>query len=158
MAFPSMPLAFANATAANVHTQLVTAIQTLANETPRDVSARAVDVVEMGEMVDATQFIDRIVPNVMGGVRNPMMPMQICVPGLPVRDANGDGVMDTFVGVRNNVPVCFDIYPRQNARVMPTDRPQVFKARIEVLGDGVTVLDTRDVYFLVPPRDPAPIG
>lgn len=153
-----MPLAFASATAANVHTQLVDAIRTLANETPRDVSARAVDVMEMGENVDATQFIDRIVPNVMGGVRDPVMPMRVCMGGLPVRDANMDGVMDTFVGVRNNVPVCFDIYPRQNTMVMPTDRPQLFKARIEVLGDGVTVLDTRDVYFLVPPRDPMPIG
>ncbi len=152
------PLAFSNATAANVHTELVNAIQILANETPRDVSARAVDVMEMGENVDATQFIDRIVPNVMGGVRDPLNPMRVCVGGLPVRDANMDGVMDTFVGVRNNVPVCFDIYPRTNTMVMPTDRPQLFKARIEVLGDGVTVLDTREVFFLVPPRDPAPIG
>ncbi|MDP3274603.1 MAG: hypothetical protein Q8Q09_05365 [Deltaproteobacteria bacterium] len=154
-----MPLIFPSATAANVHTQLVNAIQTLANEAPRDVSVRAVDVVEAGETVDATRFIDRIVPNTMGGARDPRMPMRVCVPGQMTRDANMDGVQDTFVAVRNNVPVCFDIYPKQNDFVMPTDRPQLFRARIEVVGDGVTVLDTRDVFFLVPPRDPSgPIG
>lgn len=36
---------------------------------------------------------------------------------------------------------------------MPATRePQMFKAVITVFGDGVTALDTRDVYFLVPPE------
>jgi hypothetical protein len=34
---------------------------------------------------------------------------------------------------------------------MPTADPQLFRAEVDVLGDGVTVLDTRTVYFLVPP-------
>jgi hypothetical protein len=47
--------------------------------------------------------------------------------------------------------VCFDIYPERNMTVPATDEPQVFKAYVDVIGDGITVLDTRDVYFLVPP-------
>ncbi len=39
-----------------------------------------------------------------------------------------------------------------NTTVMPTLDPQLFRARIDVLGDGFTPLDNRDVYFLVPPR------
>jgi hypothetical protein len=49
--------------------------------------------------------------------------------------------------------VCFDVIPRMNTTVMPTDMPQVFRAIIEVVGDGVTVLDEREVFFLVPPDD-----
>lgn len=33
----------------------------------------------------------------------------------------------------------------------PTTQPQMFMATIEVWGDGITMLDSRDVYFLVPP-------
>jgi hypothetical protein len=36
--------------------------------------------------------------------------------------------------------------------VPATDSPQLFKATITVFGDGITQLDQRDVYFLVPPR------
>ncbi len=43
-----------------------------------------------------------------------------------------------------------------NMTVMPTLDPQVFRARIAVIGDGATPLDTRDVFFLVPPRIPDP--
>jgi hypothetical protein len=40
---------------------------------------------------------------------------------------------------------------------MPTRSPQVFKALLTVRGDG-SPLDTRDVYFLVPPTIPMPGG
>ncbi len=29
--------------------------------------------------------------------------------------------------------------------------PQLFRAKVKVYGDGVTQLDERDVFFLVPP-------
>jgi len=41
-----------------------------------------------------------------------------------------------------------------NTTVEPTDEPQVFMAFIDVIGDYVTILDTREVYFLVPPETP----
>ncbi len=51
-------------------------------------------------------------------------------------------------------PVCFDIYPKMNVSVPGTGEPQLFKVYIDVYGDNVTVLDTREVYFLVPPSTP----
>ena len=45
----------------------------------------------------------------------------------------------------------FDIFAARNTTVPPTDTPQLFRAGVDVLGDGVTVLDTREVFFLVPP-------
>ncbi len=53
-------------------------------------------------------------------------------------------------------PVCFDIIPKVNATVMPTLVPQLFRARIDVIGDGFTPLDNPLIYFLVPPRIPDP--
>jgi hypothetical protein len=47
--------------------------------------------------------------------------------------------------------VCFDIYPKRNETVPATTEPQTFLCDIDVMGDGFTVLDTRQVYFLVPP-------
>ena len=43
-----------------------------------------------------------------------------------------------------------------NTTVMATTEPQLFKASIKVVGDGVTVLSTRSVFFLVPPEIPIP--
>ncbi|MBN1771011.1 MAG: hypothetical protein JXB32_07120, partial [Deltaproteobacteria bacterium] len=58
---------------------------------------------------------------------------------------------DVFPDVLPGTIVCFDIIPRENRSVPPTSEPQLFRGQVEVLGESVTVLDTRDVYFLVPP-------
>jgi hypothetical protein len=47
--------------------------------------------------------------------------------------------------------VCWRLVSKQNTTVMPTSAPQLFKATVTVYGDGITQLDQRDVYFLVPP-------
>ena len=47
--------------------------------------------------------------------------------------------------------VCFDVVVKTNVTVEPTEAPQLFRATVEVLGDGFTSLDERDVFFLVPP-------
>jgi hypothetical protein len=41
-----------------------------------------------------------------------------------------------------------------NETVPETGVPQLFKAYVDVVGDSVTVLDTREVFFLVPPSEP----
>ena len=46
------------------------------------------------------------------------------------------------------------VVSKQNTTVMPTDAPQLFRATVTVYGDGVTQLDQRDVFFLVPPKNP----
>ncbi len=149
-----VPLAYEIASdGTGLGTQVINAIQTLARQVPMDISARAVDVVEgPGDAVDATVFIDRLVPNTTDAVADPRSPTHICVPGLPLGDGDGDTVADDyFADVTPGTFVCFDIYPRENTTVPATDAPQLFRAQIEVLGNSSTVLDTRDVFFLVPP-------
>lgn len=57
-------------------------------------------------------------------------------------------VADSFTSVMGHV-VCFVVYPARNTTVPPTDEHQVFHARIQALGDGVAVLDSVDICFLV---------
>lgn len=130
-------------------TSVVDAIENAA-EVPIDVSARATDVMDPGETVDAVAaFVDYL------ETRTTAAPGLTCTTGFSTVDRpgiDGDSVPDTFENVRPGQPVCFDIVPRMNTTVMPTLDPQLFRARIDVLGDGFTPLDDRDVYFLVPPR------
>jgi hypothetical protein len=48
--------------------------------------------------------------------------------------------------------VCWKVVSKQNTTVPATDMPQLFRATVKVYGDGVTQLDERNVYFLVPPK------
>jgi hypothetical protein len=84
-------------------------------------------------------------------VSDPGDPSLVCVSGLSVEDTDGDTHPDMFPDLTPGTVVCFDIVPLMNTTVEPTDEPQLFMAAVDVIGNGVTVLDTRDVYFLVPP-------
>lgn len=133
--------------------QVVEAIETLAGNVPIDVSAIAADVDEgPSDTVDATIFIDYLEANSVGGVADPRDASRVCVGGLPAADTDGDTHPDTFSDVLPGTIVCFDIVALRNTSVMPAAQPQLFRAEIRVLGDSITVLDTRDVYFLVPPE------
>ena len=123
--------------------QVVNAIRALATNVPMAVSTRAVD--DDSDLVDATIFIDHIVPNTLGD------PFEGCEGGLAAEDTDIDGWDDTFTSVLPGTMVCFDIYVKMNETVEPIEEPQIYLCDIEVLGDGVTVLDTRVVYFLIPP-------
>jgi hypothetical protein len=76
---------------------------------------------------------------------------------LPV-DETLDGHPDYFPGVLPGNPVCFKIVPKRNVTVPATREPQMFKATIQVQGDRITILDERDVFFLVPPEVSIIIG
>ena len=78
----------------------------------------------------------------------------LCANMLDDIDTNGDAHDDKFLHVRTGTPVCWRVVSKQNTTVMPTDAPQLFRATISVYGDGVTQLDQRDVFFLVPPVNP----
>jgi hypothetical protein len=130
-------------------TEVVNAVGLLANGVPMDMSVVARDDITDG--VDATVFIDRIVPNTTGGVEDPLDPTIVCVGGLATADTDADTYADKFVDVLPGTPVCFDIIPAQNDTVPPAAEPKIYKAYVDVIGDDVTVLDTREVYFLVPP-------
>ena len=128
---------------------IVEAIWELAHTVPEPVYGRGRD--DPSDVVDATLFIDRIQPNVIGGVADPRDPSEICEGGLEVADTSGDGHPDEFTSVMPGTTVCLDIYPARNSIIPPTHEYQVFIAFIDVIGHDVTVLDTREVYFLVPP-------
>ena len=59
--------------------------------------------------------------------------------------------------VESGILVCFDITPvQQNTEVPETDVTQVFRAYVDVIGASTSLLDTREVYFVVPPEEPLP--
>ena len=123
------------------------AVEVLTSFTPLDIGATPVD--DPSDLVDAVAaFVQHIEAN-----PNADAP---CVNGLTVADTNADTINDTFIDVIPGTIVCFDVVPKMNITVEPTEEPQMFKATIVVTGDGVTTLDTREIFFLVPPeiKDP----
>ena len=129
---------------------VVTQISTLANETPIDISVVYED--DPADSVDSfAAFVDYIEANEAGDAARGCAPRA-------AEDTDGDGHPDTFRGVTPGTPVCFDIVVKQNDTVMPTTMPQLFRATLRVLGDGFTELDSRDIFFLVPPEIALPMG
>jgi hypothetical protein len=83
-----------------------------------------------------------------------LFPLFPCTTGLTTGDGNGDGHQDCFPTVFPGTGVCWDIVAKSNITVPSTEDAQIFRATIDVIGDGHTPLDTRDVFFLVPPVIP----
>ncbi|MGE0399846.1 MAG: hypothetical protein AB7T06_24235 [Kofleriaceae bacterium] len=136
------PLVF-NGSGASAASAIQTGILRLANGLPLDLDARTTD--DATDTVDAIgAFIDHLETQQLGTPE--------CASGLSAQDTNGDTFHDKFVGVRTGTPVCWKVVSKQNTTVPATDAPQMFRATVSVYGDGVTQLDTRDVYFLVPPK------
>jgi len=136
------PLVFDGANS-NADDAIENAIRTLANGIPLDISASPVD--DPGDAVDAvTEFVDHLETLQLGTA--------LCANGLTDTDTNSDGFPDEYVGVLPGTPVCWRLVPKHNTTVPPTTEPQLFRATIEVYGDNTTLLDTRDVFFLVPPE------
>jgi hypothetical protein len=134
---------------------IVDAVNTLVTAVPMDISAEKRD--DPADEFDATLLIDHVAPNPAGDIADPMDPTLICVGGLPTANIDSDPEQDVFTSVEPGTPVCFDITPvQQNTDVPATDETQVFRAYVDVIGAGSTVLDTREVYFVVPPEDPLP--
>jgi hypothetical protein len=128
---------------------IVDAVDALASRVLVEVAYQVRD--DPSDDVDATLFIDRIVPSTEAHP-NPGDPSESCVGGLDVADVSGDTVPDVFTAVLPGTNVCFDIRPAPNESVEATDYPQVFIAEVDVLADGITVLATRSVYFVVWPE------
>ena len=138
------------ASSSAVSANLITQIATLANQTPIDISIVYED--DLGDSVDSfAAFVDHIEANEAGDAARG------CAPRAG-EDTDGDGFSDTFRGVTPGSPICFDIVVKQNDTVMPTGMPQIFRATLHVLGDGFTELDSRDIFFLVPPEIALPSG
>ena len=137
-------------------TSIVDAVGALAKYAVLDIDARAANEpgnkTSKGAEVDAiASVLDRVVPN-----PNPSSASG-CVTGLATEDRLAkDTLDDTFVDVAPGQRVCFDVVAKRNATVESAQVPQLFRARIDLVGDGVTALDSRQVWFLVPPTPPKP--
>jgi len=138
------PLAFNIASnGTGLDSTVVDAVAELASGTPQDVSTRTENVPGNPDDFDATLFIKAIVP--VEGYRD-----GVAGTGYASKD------MTTFYGVIPGTIVEFAIDFWNDVR-MPADVSQVFVARIIVVGNGVTDLDSRNVYILVPPEGAGPI-
>jgi len=132
-----------NGGGSNASQAIENAIKLLANGLPLDLSATSVD--DPNDGVDAvTAFVDHLETLQLGTAQ--------CTDMLTDSDSNSDGFNDLYVQVPAGTPVCWKLVPKTNTSVMPTDQPQLFQATVEVYGDNITLLDERDVYFLVPPE------
>jgi hypothetical protein len=153
-AVEGVPLMFPIAsTGAGLSDAIVEAVDTLVTAVPIDISSEKRDAPDDG--VNAAALIVNVVPNVEGGVADPADPTLVCVGGLPTDDNDGDPEDDLFVDVPPGTPVCFDIVPIPKNETIPEEpEPQLYPAFVDVIGAYSALLDTRDVFFLVPPTVP----
>jgi hypothetical protein len=128
---------------------IVDAVEQLSRNVPIRVDAIPRD--DPTDAVDAVaEFIDYMETNTSGAT----VMGRVCTTGLTTGDGNGDGHPDYFPTVFPGTGVCWDIVAKSNVSVPSTEEAQIFRATIDVIGDGYTPLDTRDVFFLVPPVIP----
>jgi hypothetical protein len=131
---------------ADLGDQLVEAIRLFATAVPLHVSAVVRD--GEGDEVDALSFVERVEPT-EGRPSDPGDSRE-CTGGLQVEDEDGDGHPDAFVSILGPT-MCFGLVARPNETIVPGTGWKTFPAHVDVLADGVTVLDTREVVFCVPP-------
>ena len=141
---------------ANAGTALSCAVQAVGAYVPQDVDAWIINdpsnADPMGNPVDApTAFIDYIEVFMVDADTT-------CPAGYNVADSDGNGYNDKFVSILPGNPVCWKIFVKSNVTVQPATTPQMFMATVEVHGIGGALLDSRDVYFLVPPVIEGPGG
>lgn len=136
------PLVF-NGADAGAATAIGDGIRALARGVPLDMAAVAVDT--SGDAIDAvTAFVDHLETLQLGDA--------VCASGLLARDSNADSFLDEFVDISVGTPLCWKLVTKPNLTVPQLERPQLFRARVDVVGDGITVVDSRDIFFLVPPQ------
>lgn len=125
---------------------LVDAITQFTTNVPIRVDAVAENHPSNPDGVNAVDaFIQELVPNTSGAT----VEGRLCT---DLTTASG-GVMgyDFFPSVFPGTSVCFDVVPKPNQSVPATEEPQIFRARIRVIGNRETPLDEREALFLVPP-------
>jgi hypothetical protein len=94
----------------------------------------------------------RVVGDVHGFIRATIPRSAVPPAGSPaptVADLDGDSVFDSFVDVTPGTVVEFSVIAF-NDTVPQTDVDQVFMVTLQVIGDGVTVLDEKPVTIIVP--------
>lgn len=132
---------------------LVNAITQFTTNVPIRVDAIADNDPSNANGVDAAAaFIERLETNTSEST----VEGRVCT-NLTTGDDDGDGNPDHFPRVFPGTSVCFDVIPKANQSVPATEEPQIYRARIRVIGDTSTPLDEREALFLVPPVLGGPI-
>jgi len=136
-----VPFIYPAANAA-VTTETINAVLDIVKGKPVDITIDPVD--QPNDAGDALQFIDYLEVNLTGVG---------CTPKLTTEDTDADSYDDAYPDLLPGVPVCWDVHPvLVNTTVPATNDPQIFIANLKVLGDG-SLVDEREVFFLVPPKD-----
>jgi hypothetical protein len=121
---------------------IIDVVLEIARNKPLYVTIDATD--EPNDAGDALQFLDYLEVNISGTGN--------CTTVSPTGDEDADGRADSFPALLGGTPVCWDVYPVQSqSTAPPTAEAQLFQAKLTVYGDG-SPLDSRDVYFVVPPE------
>jgi len=68
-------------------------------------------------------------------------------------DRDGDGVAETFDAVVPSSTVCFRITTKANTTIEPSTTGRKFRAVLQLTGDGLADLTSREVWFVVPASD-----
>jgi hypothetical protein len=130
---------------------IVGAVETLATRVPLDITTSLRDDASDAFSVDATRFVKRRRPACTGAPGDDGCWME--PPGVTHDQAVAAIDTSTFFGVIPGTQVDFNI-TFQNDFHEGGDEIRIFIAYIDVSGGGTTVLDTRQVYIVVPPRLP----
>ena len=146
------PLAYeAGSNGSGLDTSIVSGVDALIRFAPTDVSIRLrpdpeADTDQLLPGMDTTCFIQSVIPE-----RAEVAEGACTTTPFPA-DFDGDGVMDGFRNVTPGTQLFFTVNAENPDCAQPTTRPIVFVAYIDVIGNGVTVLDEQRVSILVPPR------
>jgi hypothetical protein len=126
--------------------QIIDAIWFLVTASTISVTTRIIpDPVSLGEGVDTSCFITAVIPDHADAP-------DTCSGEPTIEDLEAPfGVFDTFEGVTPGTQVFFTVVAENNGCVEPIETPLSYEATIEVVGDGVTVLDSLEVTIIIPP-------
>ena len=147
------PLVFdINSSGSGLSDSIVTGIVALVNTTTLDVTTNVRrDEDEFAATgVDSSCFIRNVIPNSFVGSGT------CTTDPSPADIAPTDGINDSFINVTPGTQLFFDVIAHNNVCVPAESYPQSFNAYIDVVGDGITVLDTLLVTIIVPAEDQNP--
>lgn len=150
----SCPLVFdINSSGAGLADSVVTGIVSLVNTSTLDVTTtlRRDDDEFLRTGVDTSCFIESIIPV-------SAIDAGSCSTTPTAADLDPvDGILDGFTNVTPGSSLFFDVTASNVGCVPPSDTAQAYFAFIDVIGDGVTTLDTQSVTIIVPAVDENPV-
>jgi Bacterial TSP3 repeat len=133
---------------ANAGQAIADGIRELTSSLPLDMSAIFTD--DDTDAVDTeAAFVDYLETHTPGTPE--------CIDWPDLLDTDSDGRMDEFLAVNAGLPVCWKIHIKENTSVPANGAIQIFRAELHLWGNGVTLLDTRNVWFVVPPDISGPV-